>query len=121
MNALINVTKDASSNLPDNSKDKNNKANNDVNGDVIMLKQKIEESIINHKPIIITNSNPAMECRNTIYADDYDVEENDLYLNSGDFELHINLNETEMRHDDAYEDEFVFMHEDTETRLYFLD
>lgn len=116
MNALINVTKEASSNLY-NSNDKASI----INGDIIMLKKKIEDSIMNNKPIIIINSTPVMECRNTIYAENYDVEEDNLYLNSGDYELHINLNETEVKHNDMCEEEFIITHEDTETKLYFLD
>ena len=116
MNALINVTKEASSNLQ-NSNDKVNVAN----GEVVMLKKKIENSIMKHKPIIITNSTPVMECRNTIYAEDYDVEEDNLYLNGGSYELHINLNETEIVYDEVCEDEFTFTYKDSETKLYFLE
>ena len=93
----------------------------DANGDVVMLKQRIEESIVNHKPIIVINSNPVMECRNTIFADDYDIEEDELYLNSGNFELHIDLRETEVKHDEVCDEEYVFVHDDTETKLYFID
>ena len=116
MNALINITNDARGSLR-NSNDKVSRASLNV----MMLKQKIEKSIIRHNPIVITNSSPIMECRNTIYAEDYDVEEDSFYLNGENYELHINLKEMEVIHDDLCEEEFIFTHEDTETKIYFLD
>ena len=87
-----------------------------------VLKQKIEDSIMQHKSVIICISNPGLECRNTIYVEDYEFQENNLYLNDGDFDLHIEINEeTEIKHDNLLEDEFMIVNKDTETKLYFMD
>lgn len=116
MNALINLDYKTSSNLL-NIKDKFNWKEG-----FIVLKQKIEDSIMQHKAVIICISNPRLECRNTIYVEDYEFQENNLYLNDGDFELHIEMNEeTEIKHDDLLEDEFMIVNQDTETKLYFMD
>ena len=105
--ALIENTNQASSNLS------NNKGG-------LLLDQKIKESILNDKPIIIGIENPIMECRNTIYPDDYAIEAGRLYISNGNFELHINLDEVKEYNDDS-EDNFIFTYNDTEIRLYFLE
>ena len=75
---------------------------------------------MSEKPIIVGISNVAMECRNTIIPDDYELCDEDLYLNTGNFELHIHLDETDIIYDDIVENNFVFAHNNVETRLYFL-
>lgn len=118
MNALIDVNKKAGCNLQE------------LNGQLYknegkeVLKKKIEESIMQQKTIIVSISNPMLECRNTIHVEDYEYYDNNLYLNDGDFELHIELNEnTKIQHDDSTEDEYMITNanNNTETRLYFID
>ena len=87
----------------------------------VLLNKKIKESILNDKPIIIGIENPAMECRNTIFPNDYEIEYGKLYINNGNFELHINLDEVEVEYNYDFEDNFIFTYNDTEIRLYFLD
>ena len=86
---------------------------------ISLLNKKIERCLIYNKPIIVGVSNAAMECRNTIYPDDYEICEEDLYVNTGNFELHINLEETDVQYDNT-ETGFVFVYHNMETRLYFL-
>lgn len=114
MSALINVTNNVSSDLPSNS---------DVKRELISLfKQKIEDSIAEERSVIVTISNSIMECRNTIHIEDMEFAENHLCLIDGNFELHINLDEIEMKHDDSMDvnDMFVFKHGDMEIDMYFL-
>lgn len=106
--ALIEITNKTSSNLSNNKRG-------------LLLNKKIEESILNDKPIIIGIGNPAMECRNTIFPNDYYVEGSNLYINNGNFELHINLDKVEMEYNYDFEDNFIFTYNDMEIRLYFLD
>ena len=110
MNALINEANKVSSNLSTEKL-------------ISLLKQKIEETIMDDKSVVITVSNGSMECRNTIHIDTMEFDDNHLCLIDGDYELHINLDEIEMRHDSEYMDApdvFVFRHENMETDMYFL-
>ena len=108
MGALIDITSNTSSNLQ--------------NGELItLLKQKIEDSILSNRSVIITISNPIMECRNTIYTDDYEIDGNKIYLNNGNFELHIDINETEIKRDDTCANSFTFVYKNMEIRLDFLE
>ena len=107
MIALVNNTNQTGSNLSKENM-------------ISLLNQKIENSLIRNKPIIVGVSNSAIECRNTIYPDDYELCDENLYLNTGNFELHIHLDETEIIFDDVFENNFVLIHNDMETKLYFL-
>ena len=108
MDALINITNNASSNLQKEL--------------ISLLKQKIEDSIIDDKPVIICISNSEIECRNTINIADYEVSDNYFSLNASDadIELHIKLNEADVKYDNILEDEFIFIYEYMEIRLYFI-
>lgn len=89
---------------------------------ITLLKEKIEEAIKEDKALVISISNSLMECRNTIFTEDYEVKEDGLYLNYGNFELHINLdNNTMVIKSDVFDEEFIINDNNSEIRLYFLD
>lgn len=98
MEALINITNQASSYLQ--KEDNNLKENKQKNELINLLKQKIEESIIEDRRIIINVSTPLMICRNAITVEDYEINEKYLYLNHENFELHIDLDEIEIKYND---------------------
>ena len=90
---------------------------------ITLLKEKIEASIKENKIIVVNVSNHFMGVRNTIYIEDYEIEKDNLYLNSENFELHIDLNKiTSITHDNLFDDEFIIVDKstDTEIRLCFL-
>lgn len=105
MSALIENTNQASRSL---SKHKGG----------VLLGQSIEDALLNDKPIIVCISNAAIECRNTLCPDDYSIDENYLHLNYDSFELHINLDETEIKN---INEDFICEYHGMEVRLYFFD
>ena len=116
MGALIDVTGKVRSNLL-------NSVRNFSGSDkklVTLLKKKIEDCIMEDKSIVIDISSPVMECRNTIFIDDYEVDEERLYLNNGNFEIHINLNESKVEYDNTFDNEFTFVGNNAEIKLAFL-
>lgn len=111
MNALINSTNKASSNLPNNS----NK------GIVALLKQKVEDCMMECKPIVISISTPLTKCLNTIRIKDFEVTEDNLYLNDQNYEIHIRLDdESCIKYCNEYDEYFSIVMDNTETNLYFI-
>lgn len=89
---------------------------------ITLLKEKIEEAIENNRAIIASVSSSLMECRNTVYADIYEIEEESLFLCSGNFELHIDFNDdVKIMYDDLWLDEFTIVCNDIEVKIYFID
>lgn len=115
MGALIGITNQASSNLLNNS---NNNSNNEL---ISLLKQKIEDSILTDKYVVAYISSPMIDCRNTIYIEDFEINEENLYINEGNYELHINLNEVEMKYDNSFDESFIIKHDDLEIGINFLE
>lgn len=89
---------------------------------VTLFKQKIEDAIINDKSIIVSASNSFIEIRNTILIEDYECDIERFYLNDGNFELHIKMEEIqEVKYDDTYDECFTFLHSDNmKIQLCFL-
>lgn len=114
MEALIDITSNANSNLQNNLNDSNKEL-------VALLKHKIEESIIENGKIAIDVSTHLINCRNTIYAEEYEVESNYFHLNHGNFELHINLDKIEMKYDNSLDENFILTNNDTEINIHFLE
>ena len=113
MGALIEIS-NVRSNLQNDTKDcSGNKL-------VMLLKEKIENSITEDKLIVVSFSSSSVESRNTFYVDDYEIDEDMLYLNNGNFELHVNLNKSELKYDAALDDCFTIVHNDTEVEICFL-
>ena len=114
MGALIEISSNVRGNLHNEAKD--------YSGDqlVMLLKEKIENSITEDKSIAVSFSSSAAEIRNTFYVDDYEFERNMLYLNNGNFELHVDLNTSELKYNDAFDDCFTIVHNETEVEIWFL-
>lgn len=90
-------------------------------GLVTLLKEKIEESIEKNKAIVVSISSPFIECRKTVYTDDFEVEDQELCLINGNFELHVNLDDNaQIIYNDNFDDKFMIVNKDIETTLYFL-
>lgn len=89
---------------------------------VTLFKQKIEDCVMNEKSIIISASSPIMECRNTILIEDYEFDIAKFYLNNGNFELYLKMNEiNDIKYDNTYDECFTFIHNDnTKINLCFL-
>ena len=109
MEALIDIT---------NDKSKNNNSNMEL---ITLLGQKIEISILEDRKVIIDVSTPLMSCRNTNYIEDYEINEEYLYLNNGSYEIHIKLDEIEFKNDYFLNDNFTLLHNDTEINICFLE
>lgn len=114
MSALIEISSNVRCNLHDNVRDYSE-------GKLVMLlKEKIEYSITENKSIVVIVSNSALESRNTFYVDDYNVDQDMLYLNNGNFELHVNLGASELTYNATLDDCFTIVHNDTEVEICFL-
>lgn len=101
MNALINITEEAGCSLQD------------------ILKDKIEKSIINDKLVCIIISSQFVECRNTFYIADYEVDEDCIYINADNFELHIMQNDImEMNYNDC-DEQFVITGKHNKVNILF--
>lgn len=114
MEALVNIDKKVGNNLP-NKLQKN--SNDEL---IVLLKQKIEESIMENGKIVIDVLTPLINCRNTLSVEDYEINEDYLCLNNRNFELHINLNKIEIKYDYTVDENFIFVYDDTDVILYFL-
>lgn len=112
---LINETGNVNNEL-----NESNKRNEEL---LSLFKQKIENSIIKDKSIVIIASNDIMECRYTNHIEDFEFTEDHMCLIIENFELHINLDEIKLTYDnsDMYKtDTFIFTYEGMEISIYFL-
>lgn len=89
MNALINTTNKVSSGLQKEM--------------ISLLKQKIEDSIIKEKSVVIIVFNSLMEIRNKIFIDNIEFNEDCFSIFDKNFELHIKLNRAEITYDDIFD------------------
>lgn len=110
MGALIDLTNRS---LPNNLKKNSNNRTKKI---ISTLKQRIESSILKEKVFVICISTSIIDCRNTIYIEDYEIDDEYLYLNNENFEIHINLNETEVQYDKEC-DSYTFTNYDMEVCL----
>lgn len=106
MNALINETKKIKNKLK-------------FSNLMTLFKQKIEDCIINDKAIVVNVSNSFMAFRNTMHIADYEIDDERLYLNDENFEIHLNLHKIkDIEYDNMYEECFILLHNDN-TEIYF--
>ena len=116
MNALIRTT-EASSNLANNI----NTEKYGINESIKLLKQHIEDFIFREQEVVVCIASKGIECRNAIRIMDYEFNVNYLYLNDGNYELHINFDkEIQVVYND-FEESFTIIIEDEEIIFYFLD
>lgn len=88
---------------------------------IALLKEKIECSITENGSIIVDVETPLVSCRNTFSVEDYEIDSEYLYLNNSNFELHINLNQIEIKYDKTNDENFILMYNDTGVVLHFLN
>lgn len=119
MGALINNTNQAGSYL---SKEIKRNELKDISQSKLLdlLKQKIEESIIEDKRIVVIVSTPLIICRNTFTVEDFEIDERYLYLNHKNFELHINLDEIEIKYE-VLDRDFKLTYKDMNIVLHLLE
>ena len=118
MGALVNFSNRSSSNLMNNFKSNSNDKT------ISLLIKKLEDTLLNEKSIIVSFSIPDMDCKNTFCIDNYEIDEGNLYLNSNNFELHIDLNKVKIKYDynfDAFLNRFSFINKGIEVSLIFLE
>ena len=85
---------------------------------VVLLKEKIEECIMEDRQIIVNGSNVIMGYRNIFFVEDYEVDDELLYLNNENFELHIDLKEAAIKYNDSFTN-IIFTYGNMEVELYF--
>lgn len=102
-----------------NFSDKMNRSSNKI---VESLNQTIEMAIVREIPVVVCTSTKAAECRNTFCIDDYEIDHDYLYLNGGNFEMHIDFNfcKMEKTEDDEECINYAFIYHDMEIRLIIL-
>lgn len=87
---------------------------------VTLLNSKIEKSIMDERAICISIEALFGNCLNRVYVDDFEVEEDHIYLNEGNFEFNINLDDnTEITYENEYEEFFTISNKDTCIKLFF--
>ena len=84
------------------------------------LKKDIESATAEGNPVTMIISEGDMECRNMFEVEDYELRDNYLYLGSGWFELHIDLEETEIEYDQL-QDLYLLKYKDVEISLCIND
>ena len=111
MRVLINETKQVSNILQHNGSKK------EVSE---LLKEKIEEIIMNDKTITIVMVNSLSECRNTFHIEDFEVDKKHIHICVNNFELHIAFeNATDMKYNNDYDEEIIIQYGDNEIIFYF--
>lgn len=113
MNALVNFINEISSNLT-------------IDFDytltekfIDLLKEKIETRISEKEPVIIYVHTDMVECRNTILIDDYEFNDDMLYFNNGNYEIHICFDKAEIKYDTSFDESFIFTYDNMEVGLIF--
>ena len=87
---------------------------------VNLLKNRIEECIINDNSITIIVTNMFSECRFSLHVDVYELETDYLYLNGNNTEIHIKSNNvTELKYDNTDMEYFIIKGNDGEVIFIF--
>ena len=116
MNVLINSAEKVSNSLQ-NYENRNDFTEKEL---VKLLKEKIEEAMTNDISVVAIITNSFTECRNVLYIEYYELDENYLYINDNNFEIHINSNSvTEIKYDNTYDEQFVITCGENKVTLIF--
>ena len=112
MNVLINETEQVSCSL------QNNKNKKEV---LELLKEKIEEAIINDKIITIIKVDSLSESRSSFCIDDCEYDNKHIHIyGNNKFELHIAFEHaTDMKYNNDYDKEIIIQCGDNEIIFYF--
>lgn len=93
-----------------------------INEAIKLLKQHIEDFIFREQELVVCISFNGNECRNAFYIEDYSFEGDYLYLNSGNYELHINFTEdVQVKYNDDFEEIFTIVLDKEEISFYFMN
>ena len=106
-NTLINVTKDEGTKFHEL---------------VTLFMQKIKGSIMDDRPVVISAANSCVSISNRISVEDYEFDMDHFYLNDGNFEMSLKMEDIkEIKYDDTCDETFTFLHNDsTEVLCCFL-
>lgn len=83
-----------------------------------VLKERLDEVIVNNELAFITVESPVMTYVSKIYIEDYNIDEENLYL-SGDYELNLKYSGIEIEYDDMYSEHFILIHNEMKVTLTF--
>ena len=85
------------------------------------LKSKIEECIMDDKPVCVCVDNCSVTCKNRINIENYEINTDYLYLNDGNFEVGISFDkETNITYDESTTECFTITQNDIEFNLCFI-
>ena len=88
---------------------------------LVLLKEKIEECISDDRTVCVCFDCCSMACRNKINIEDYEINNNYLYLNDKNFEVHIDFDtNTSIAYEDATEESFTIIQNNMEFNLCFI-
>ena len=88
---------------------------------LLLLKEKIEECVLDDRTVCVCLDCCSMACRNKINIEDYEINDNYLYLNDKNFEVHIDFdNNTSIKYKDATEESFTITQNNMEFNLCFI-
>lgn len=86
-----------------------------------LMAEKIEKRMLDKKSIVITIDNSCSSCRNVVNIEAYEIDKDYLSLIDGNFELHIDFDDTNtIKYDDEMIECFVITQNDMEIILYFI-
>ena len=84
-----------------------------------LLKQKIDETILEDRSIVISMETSLCTCLHKMYVGDYEVNNMQIYLQEDNFELNINLPDiSQIEYDDVAEECFMIIHNNGIISLY---
>lgn len=91
-----------------------------IDDKIKLLKQHIEDFIFRGQKIVVSITSRSFGCWNTINVDGYNLKDNCLYLNNGNFDIHINFDGVQVEYDDTLEDSFIITAGENEITFNFL-
>lgn len=83
-----------------------------------LLCAKLEAKIARSASMVVIFATPVGDCRNTFSVEDFEVDDDYLYLNNGSYEVNLNLNGMVLIYDDSL-DCFRFSKDDVNIFIYF--
>lgn len=89
-----------------------------------LLQEKINNSIINKTAISISIEESFMTLLDSIYIeqDEYELDENHLYLEKDKLKFNIEFNDkVKTKYNNSFEESFEIVHKDTKINLYFYE
>lgn len=72
-----------------------------------LLIERLEDRLYTERKVIIHLTNQNVTCSNTITIDDFETDNENICLRSGNYELTINIDKSEIRYVLAEENEYI--------------